>query len=586
MSAHPKTTERAPTFASLYREALRLLRPFWPLALGSTLMGALSGVATAALLATLNRAIHAERAELSTVLLSFAGLCLFVLAGETIAAVGNSVVGQRVIANLRAEVVRRVITAPIAALQELKAHRLLATLSHDVDTISVFTFNVSGFFVALAITLGCFVYLAALSPSMFSIVALAIALGMAVNLLAGRTWMKNYERVRDAQDELQKGFSAITEGAKELRINRRRRAHVFREQLALPIQRVRDHKIIAMRAFWAGRALGGVLFFAALGVIVALADRLGLSREVVSGCALVLLFVKGPLEQLVSELPALGQAQVAFRRVAELTARLHSPEPHLSIEEDAGDRLAPGLIELRSATYTFPEAPREDGAPTSAFTLGPIDLAVTPGEILFITGENGCGKTTLLMLLLGLYEPSSGALLLDGAPITADRRDAYRQLFSPVFFDYTLFSELLRGDDGVVPGTPADALAAARGYLEQLELAHKVRILDGDPLAFSTIELSAGQRKRLALVQAYLDKRPVLVFDEWAAEQDPTFRRIFYSEILPSLKRQGHTLIVISHDDRYFDAADRRITLRAGRILEEMSSSPAPSRPRHLSAAT
>jgi len=111
----------------------------------------------------------------------------------------------------------------------------------------------------------------------------------------------------------------------------------------------------------------------------------------------------------------------------------------------------------------------------------------------------------------------------------------------------------------------------AEKYLDRLEISHKVSIEGG---AFSTIDLSAGQRKRLALVQAYLENRPVMVFDEWAAEQDPTFRRVFYTEILPDLKRQGKTLIVISHDDRYFHLADRRITLRGGRVADEIGRAP------------
>ena len=179
------------------------------------------------------------------------------------------------------------------------------------------------------------------------------------------------------------------------------------------------------------------------------------------------------------------------------------------------------------------------------------------GEILFIVGENGSGKTTLIKLILGLYPPQTGTLFLDGAPVTDETRDAYRQHFSAVFFDYYLF------DDLVLPAG-ADP-AAADAYLETLDLAHKVTIQDG---AFSTVDLSAGQRKRLALVQAYLEGRPVLVLDEWAAEQDPTFRRLFYTRLLPDLKREGRTLIVISHDDRYFDAADRVIHLNNGAIVE------------------
>lgn len=545
-----------PTWASLYREALRLLRPYGPLAALSALMGVMSGLATAALLAQLNRAIAAAHTELAGLLGAFAGLCALVLVSETVSAVGNSSVGQRVVADLRREIVRRITTAPIAAIQQLKAPRLLATLSHDVDTISMFTFNLSGFLVSLAITLGCFAYLALLSGWLFLAVALAIGIGMWVNYRTGITWFSSYERVRDAQDELQKGYEAITSGAKELRMNRRRRARTFERRLERPIERIRDHKIIAMRAFWAGRALAGFMFFGVLGVIVWLGARFGISREVVSGFALVLLYVKGPLEQVLIELPALGQARVAFRRVAEMSARLSNPEPHLTVDATPPvEPWAPAAIALEQVSYRFGE--RDEAAP---FTLGPIDLTIRPGETLFITGENGCGKTTLLMLLLGLYEPTSGEITLGGVPVAAARRDAYRQLFSTVFFDYVLFAELICDGAGLLD---------ARNYLAQLDLAHKVSVVDGDEPAFSTIELSAGQRKRLALIQAYLEDRPIMVFDEWAAEQDPAFRRIFYTEILPDLKRQGRTLIVISHDDRYFDAADRCIRLHAGQIVED-----------------
>lgn len=107
---------------------------------------------------------------------------------------------------------------------------------------------------------------------------------------------------------------------------------------------------------------------------------------------------------------------------------------------------------------------------------------------------------------------------------------------------------------------------SAEVYLKRLEIAHKVSIRDG---SFTTTDLSTGQRKRLALINAWLEERPVLVFDEWAADQDPTFRRIFYTELLPELKRLGKTIIVISHDDRYFDVADRLVRMAAGKVVVE-----------------
>jgi putative ATP-binding cassette transporter len=191
---------------------------------------------------------------------------------------------------------------------------------------------------------------------------------------------------------------------------------------------------------------------------------------------------------------------------------------------------------------------------------GADDLSIKQGDIVFIVGENGCGKTTLIKLLLGLYPPQAGGNPAQWQHCERPERDDYRQLFTTVFADYYLFDDL-------VQGSAAQSLDSAKKYLERLEIAHKVSV-NG---VFSTTDLSTGQRKRLALVNAWLEERPVLVFDEWAADQDPAFRRIFYTELLPDLKRLGKTIIVISHDDRYFDIADQLVRLRAGQVVHEMA---------------
>lgn len=188
--------------------------------------------------------------------------------------------------------------------------------------------------------------------------------------------------------------------------------------------------------------------------------------------------------------------------------------------------------------------------------LARLNLHIRRGDIVFIVGENGSGKTTLIKLLLGLYAPHSGTVFRDGVAVSTETRDDYRQLFTTIFSDYYLFEDLIQGD-GVVPDI-------AERYLERLEVAHKVSVENG---AFTTTDLSTGQRKRLALMNAWLEERPVLVFDEWAADQDPTFRHIFYTELLPDLKRIGKTIIVISHDDRYFGIADHLVRLREGKIV-------------------
>ncbi|MDO9469696.1 MAG: ATP-binding cassette domain-containing protein [Nitrosomonas sp.] len=163
--------------------------------------------------------------------------------------------------------------------------------------------------------------------------------------------------------------------------------------------------------------------------------------------------------------------------------------------------------------------------------------------------------------MLGLYVPQEGEVILDGKPVAPDGRDDYRQLFTTVFSDFYLFEELVTDEMHRAHGLSEKALP----YLQRLEIAHKVSVKDG---TFNTIDLSTGQRKRLALVHAYLEGRPVLVFDEWAADQDPAFRHLFYTELLPELRTKGHLLIVISHDDRYFYLADRVVHMASGQIVD------------------
>jgi len=185
---------------------------------------------------------------------------------------------------------------------------------------------------------------------------------------------------------------------------------------------------------------------------------------------------------------------------------------------------------------------------------------------LFITGGNGSGKTTLAKLLLSLYIPKEGEIYLDGKVLTDETREQYRQLFSVVFSDFYLFESLF-GLDSIYLD------ANAQKYLAQLQLDHKVKVEDG---VLSTIDLSQGQRKRLALLTAYLEDRPIYLFDEWAADQDPLFKEIFYYQLLPELKARGKALIVISHDDRYYQVADRVIKLEAGKLQQaEIIAAPA-----------
>jgi putative ATP-binding cassette transporter len=212
------------------------------------------------------------------------------------------------------------------------------------------------------------------------------------------------------------------------------------------------------------------------------------------------------------------------------------------------------VLELAGVTHQY-----KGDQGDSNFTLGPINMKLARGQLVFIVGGNGSGKTTLAKLLVGLYAPESGAVWLDGAAVTDENRESYREMFSVVFADFYLFESLLGLD---VP--ELDRRAAE--YLRQFRLDQKVGVSEG---MLSTTELSQGQRKRLALLTAYLEDRAIYLFDEWAADQDPSFKEIFYRQLLPDLKSRGKTVLVISHDDSYYDMADRLIKLESGQVIND-----------------
>ncbi|MEG0635343.1 MAG: cyclic peptide export ABC transporter [Pseudomonas sp.] len=539
---------------SAIRELLSLLKPYRRIVISSITLGIIGGLSVTALLATVNRGLHSADGMGTGVVLAFAGLCLLALLSSIGADIGTNFVGQKVIAKLRKDLGAKVLAAPIEQIERYRTHRLIPVLTHDVDTISDFTFAFAPLAISTTVILGCLGYLAVLSWPIFLMTLLAIGIGSAVQYVAQSKGIKGFYAARDAEDNLQKHYSAIAEGAKELRIHRPRRHAMHTRNIQGTADKICDTHIRSINIFVIAKSLGSMLFFVVIGLALTLQQFWPSSDPaVMSGFVLVLLYMKGPLENLIGNLPIISRAQIAFRRIADLSERFSSPEPHLLLDD--ADKTVPVMkhLELRNVQYAFPTV--EGSEP---FKLGPVNLSIEPGEILFIVGENGCGKTTLIKLLLGLYTPQQGEIRLNGLPVDALGLDDYRQMFTTIFADYFLFDDLVQNDKAL----PDDATQ----YLERLEIAHKVSVRDG---AFTTTDLSTGQRKRLALVNAWLDERPVLVFDEWAADQDPTFRRIFYTELLPDLKRLGKTIIVISHDDRYFDVADQLVRMQAGRVITE-----------------
>ena len=531
----------------------------WTLLL-AVVAGLLAGVSNAGLLAAINERISNSAAD-SSLVWRFIGLCLIMLLCRIASQILLLRISVNAVYNLRLHLSRRILSAELRHLEKLGSHRLLAAITDDVPVISNALVNIPLLCMHIAMVVAGLVYLAWLSWTVLLGGLAFMGVGNVTYILPITKAASLQRLTREEADSLFKHFRALTEGTKELKLHRRRREEFLEEGLQKTAHRLRRHASVANSIYAAAASWGQILIFVLIGLVLFAVPAIRqLDVPTLAGYAIVILYMMAPLEVILNTSPTLTRANISVQKIDELGLSLAS----FSTENDSTPELERDLswssLELKGVTHAYHEERREH-----IFTLGPLDLSFRPGELVFLVGGNGSGKTTFAKLLTGLYIPEAGEVRLDDQVITAQNRDFYRQHFAVVFSDFFLFESFL----GIEAGK---ADAQAKEYLVQLQLDHKVQIKDG---ALSTTELSQGQRKRLALLTAYLEERPFYVFDEWAADQDPLFKEVFYFQILPNLKAKGKTILVISHDDRYYHIADRIIKLDYGQVVYDKYTDPA-----------
>jgi putative pyoverdin transport system ATP-binding/permease protein len=518
----------------------------------AVIFGLLSGAYTAGLLAIVNASLR-PGGRSSTLVWGFIGLCLLTPITKSISDLLLVRLGYNAIFDLRMKLSRQVLAAPLRHLEEIGPHRLLATLTEDISVIINSLLLVPLLCINTAIVIGCLIYIGWISFTAFVLVVSFMFLGGFSYQLALCRGIRFQRLAREQTDALFNHFRALTTGTKELKLNPHRRNAFVSDVLQSTARSLRGYNIRTMTYFIAASSWGQILFFVFTGILLFVLPTIkALSVETLTACVLTVLFMRNPLDSILNTAADLGRASVALKKVETLGLSLAA---NASLDNGVG--LKPPVesnwetLELAGVTHSY-HREKEN----SSFLLGPLDLSFSPAEIVFIIGGNGSGKTTLVKLLTGLYTPESGEIRVDGRAVTEQTIENFRQHFSAVFSDFYLFESLLGIDSPELDGN-------ASYYLAQLHLDHKVQVKDG---VFSTTDLSQGQRKRLALLAAYLEDRSIYVFDEWAADQDPQFKEIFYLQILPMLKARGKTVVVISHDDRYYHVADRVIKLENGKL--------------------
>jgi len=514
----------------------------------ATLTSVVSGACGVLLIAQINLALTAEAEGRAGHWHIFALVALASLAANMVSAVLFERLGQRAHAALRGYVSGRVLQADFRGIEQTGAGRIQSALSEHSANVAQFFVSLPAILTNTVVVLGCLVYMAMLSWQVFLYALGAIGLGSLGYHYAHLRAILHLNRAAREQDQLFGHFRALTDGAKELRLNRGKRAAFADQVLGKAIETVRRERALGMSIFVTASAWGNFLIYAFIGLVLfVLVGDVSDSTRVMTGFALIFVYMVAPLEVLLMNIPRANLAQVSARQIQGILDQLPAAAPATA----SGRPEALRELALRGVTHRYYHEQSDD-----FFTLGPIDLSFTPGEVVFLVGGNGSGKTTLAKLVVGLYGPEGGEVVVNGEVVDESGQDDYRQYFTAIFSDFHLFDHLMETGR-------KDLDAEGNRLIARLHLQHKVQMRDG---SFTTRALSQGQRKRLALVVAYLEDRPFLVFDEWAADQDPVFKDVFYREVLPELRELGKTVLVISHDDRYFHLADRLLHMENGRL--------------------
>jgi putative pyoverdin transport system ATP-binding/permease protein len=523
-------------------------------------VGVLSGLCSAGVLALINRVLQQKGDFEGWLVIGFLGVVGGKLATQISSQLMLTRFSQDTTLDLSLSLCGKIMKAPFRITEEQGHAKILVTLTDDVSMLAWSIQCLPQLAMNAAVVLGCGAYLLWLSWPTFVLVVVSTGFGAwGYRLLQARAFGAIYAS-REARAQLFRHFRSLTEGIKELTMHRGRRNEFLDHEVYGAADLYRRMSIEASRQYALSDAWSQLAFYAMIGSILFVFPHLfSLSTESLIGYVVVLLYMMSPIWGIIGTLPTIQRGQIAFDNIRRLGVSLIDAEPATDWAT-AARPLGRTAISMRDVVFSY-------GSPNNGkdtFTLGPIEFSLSPGELVFVIGGNGSGKSTFVKLLTGLYVPQSGVIQLSDQIITDVNREWYREQFAVVFSDFFLFEKLLGIEE-------AQIQERADMYLSWLQIEQKVSVKDR---SFSTVNLSQGQRKRLALVTAYLEDRPIYVFDEWAADQDPLYKEIFYKRLLPDLRGRGKCVVVVTHDDRYYPLGDRVMKLENGKVVEPSNLRP------------
>jgi putative ATP-binding cassette transporter len=532
-------------------------------------LAAVSGIANSFLLVILNQAaMGLEDGQLEgqlfvQYLLTF---ILFIFAQRASQREAVTAV-EYALQKVRIRIADKVRKSELRTIENLGDMGSYSSLTQGASTIAQSAMYMVTGIESLLVLIFASLYLLWLSPPSF-VVAMVLILGTIALLVKHyqKTFLELSEATRK-EGQFFEYFTSILKGFKQLKTNRKQSDDLFShiEQLATETSDLKSRSNVRLLE---DILLSNVTFYLLLLIVVFLLPSLLIENEEnLFQLITTILFMMEPVSRISSALPNISKTNVAINNLykleAELDVRQRGGKEKSTSDRDSEDHSVAdeiitfelfNTLHLEASRFSYVNAQQQ-----SLFQAGPFTLTLQRGETIFITGGNGSGKSTFLKLITGLYQADKGFIKVDDALLTAEQYAAYRELFSVVFDDFHLFDRLY--------GFTETPELEINYWLDRLDIYHKTRFENG---SFTNLDLSTGQRKRLAFIAAIIQDRPILVFDELAADQEPEFRQRFYEEILPELKDQGKTIIAVTHDDRYFSSADRVLHMEAGRLEERI----------------
>lgn len=519
---------------------------------GVLVVATFAGLSNVVALMLVNSVVHAPKTATMTNFLAYAFVALFSILATRFSAHRLTSIVETALHRVKGRLVSKIEQAGLQHIERLGSNVIIDRMTENMTIISVATVGISAILPASCMLAFGIFYLLYLSP-------VACMILLPIQFICVYLYHRQITALHpllNRRAKLRVGFldalTGMLRGAKEIRLNRGRAAGALQDYAqqtnTLTKLSIRVNKVFDDNGLFV--ALNRYALLAALAFVAP--RHVALDGPSVAKLVATTLFIWSSLQALLDIYLAYVRANDAFVNIVELEQQLEGPQrrdvkPSSAYDPWQGKWSALGLHQV---VYDYAKTDGE-----STFHLGPVDLTIEKGEVIFIVGGNGSGKSTLLKVMTGLYPPTSGNVFLGDEELLPETGEAYREMISVIFSDFHLFSKAY--------GLLNVETEAVQALLQEMHIDHKTSFKNGE---FTRQKLSTGQKKRLAMVIALLDDRPVLVLDEWAADQDPEFRKYFYENMIPSLKRKGKTIIAVSHDDRYFHVADRVVQLEYGQI--------------------